>query len=153
MDRDSLARPFEPRVGVSGVPGRCVQVVHLGHTAEPTELRGYSQAQGDQVPVCAIAEGWDMTKRSAPIHAFVARTRGASVMEQPTLDALFDAGCDDAVVGTDVEGDYLDFARTAPTFEEAVHSACAAVESVRGLEVVRIEPYDRPDDRLQPAQR
>ena len=92
-----------------------------------------------------------MTKRSAPVHEFIARTRGVSVMEQPTLDALFEAGCDDAVVGTDAEGDYLDFARTAPTFTEAVTGACTAVESVPGLEVVRVEPYHRPDDRLQRA--
>lgn len=94
-----------------------------------------------------------MTKRTVPVHAFIARTRGVSVMERPTLDALFDAGCDDAVVGTDVEGDYLDFARTAPTFEDAVEGARAAVESVPGLKVVRIEPYNQPDDRLQRAQR
>lgn len=93
-----------------------------------------------------------MTKRSVPVHAFIARTHGVSVMEQPTLDALFEAGCDDAVVGTDVEGDYLDFARTASTFEEAVDTACAAVESVPGLSVVRIEPHDRPDHMLKSAQ-
>lgn len=94
-----------------------------------------------------------MTRRSACVHEFVARTRGVSVMEQPILDALFEAGCDDAVVGTDAEGDYLDFARMAPTFTEAVKWACAAVESVPGLEVVQVEPHDRPDDRLQRALR
>ena len=93
-----------------------------------------------------------MTKRTVPVHAFIARTQGVSVMEQPTLDALFTAGCDDAVVGTDVEGDYLDFARAAPTFEEAVNTARAAVESVPGLRVMRIEPYDRPGNVLESAQ-
>ena len=90
-----------------------------------------------------------MTKRSEPVHEFTTRTRGVSILEQPTLDALFEAGCDDAVVGTDAEGDYLDFARTASTLTEAVEEACAAVESVPGLEVMRVEPYNRPDDRLE----
>ena len=93
-----------------------------------------------------------MTKRSTAVHGFIARTHGVSVMEQPVLDALFDAGCDDAVVGTDPEGDYLDFTRSAPTFDEAVATASAAVESVPGLRVVRIEPYDQPDYMLKSAQ-
>lgn len=129
-----------------------MQNVDLEHPAKSTELRGYSQAQGGEVPVRASARGWDMTKRTVPVHAFIARTQGVSVMEQPTLDALFTAGCDDAVVGTDVEGDYLDFARAAPTFEEAVNTARAAVESVPGLRVMRIEPYDRPGNVLESAQ-
>ena len=38
---------------------------------------------------------------------------------------------------------------TASTLTEAVEEACAAVESVPGLEVMRVEPYNRPDDRLE----
>ena len=86
-----------------------------------------------------------MTTQSATTHAFIARTRGVSVMEQPVLDALFDAGCDDAVVGTDAGGDYLDFTRAADTFEDAVHSACEAIRSVPGLSVARIEGSDHAD--------
>ena len=86
-----------------------------------------------------------MTTQSATSHAFIARTRGVSVMEQPVLDALFDAGCDDAVVGTDADGDYLDFTRTAATFEDAVRTACEAIKSVPGLSVARIEGSDQAD--------
>jgi predicted DNA-binding transcriptional regulator AlpA len=59
-----------------------------------------------------------------------------------TLDALFEAGCDDATFGQ-VDGvGYADFVREAPTFGEAVRSAIEQVESVPGLRVVRVEPDD-----------
>jgi predicted DNA-binding transcriptional regulator AlpA len=59
-----------------------------------------------------------------------------------TLDALFEAGCDDATFGQ-VDGvGYADFIREAPSFAEAVRSAIEQVESVPGLRVVRVEPDD-----------
>lgn len=62
--------------------------------------------------------------------------------DEGTIDALFEAGCDDATFGT-VDGvGYGDFVREATTFAAAVHSAIAGVESVPGLRVVRVEPDD-----------
>jgi hypothetical protein len=62
--------------------------------------------------------------------------------EEATLEALFEAGCDDATLGQ-VDGvGYADFIREAPTFGEAVRSAIEQVESVPGLRVVRLEPDD-----------
>lgn len=59
-----------------------------------------------------------------------------------SIDALFEAGCDDATFGT-VDGvGYGDFVREAPTFAAAVHSAIDRVESVPGLRVLRVEPDD-----------
>ena len=96
-----------------------------------------------------------MTSSSSPVHDFTVRTAGVSVMDEAVFDALFEAGCDDALVGTDPDGDYLDFGRAAPTLEEAVASARAAIESVRGLRVVRVEPYgtrdEAPDDVARTA--
>jgi len=58
------------------------------------------------------------------------------------LDALFEAGCDDATFGY-VDGvPYGDFHRVAPTLVDAIASAISAVESVHGLRVARIEPDD-----------
>lgn len=58
------------------------------------------------------------------------------------LEDLFEAGCDDATFGK-VDGvAYADFDRDARTFAEAVLSALQAVESVRGLRVLRVEPDD-----------
>ena len=80
-----------------------------------------------------------------PVHEFSIRTAGVSVMDDAVFDALFEAGCDDALVGTDPDGDFLDFGRAAPTFEDAVASARAAIESVPGLRVARVEPYGQQD--------
>lgn len=74
-----------------------------------------------------------------PVYDFSIRTVGISVLDEAVLDALFEAGCDDALVGTDPEGDYLDFGRAAPTLDDAIASARAAVESVPGLRVLRVE--------------
>jgi hypothetical protein len=57
-------------------------------------------------------------------------------------DALYEAGCDDALLGS-VDGcAYADFTRDADTFANAVGTAIRAVESVSGLRVVRVEPGD-----------
>lgn len=58
------------------------------------------------------------------------------------LDELFEAGCDDATFGS-VDGvNYAEFERESVTLAAAIGSAIAAVESVPGVQVVRIEPDD-----------
>lgn len=59
-----------------------------------------------------------------------------------TIDALFEAGCDDGTFGTVDQVGYADFVREAPTFGQAVRSAIEQVESVQGLAVLRVEPED-----------
>ena len=59
-----------------------------------------------------------------------------------TIDALFEAGCDDGTFGTVDQVGYADFVREAPTFGQAVRSAIEQVESVPGLAVLRVEPED-----------
>lgn len=58
------------------------------------------------------------------------------------LDALFEAGCDDATFGCVDDVSYRDFHRTAPTLVDAIASAISAVELVHGLRVTRVEPDD-----------
>ncbi|MGH2367187.1 MAG: helix-turn-helix transcriptional regulator [Chloroflexota bacterium] len=59
------------------------------------------------------------------------------------LNALFDAGCDDATFGQRDSLYYADFDRQAPSFAEAVGSAIRNVEAaVPGLHVVRVEPEE-----------
>ena len=72
-----------------------------------------------------------------PTHTFrfVLVTGGADLMEWATLDALYEAGCGDATVGHDT----LEFARKAPTRDEALCSAMRDAESVPGVRVLRIE--------------
>lgn len=84
-------------------------------------------------------------KTSLPKHEFTVRTDGISVMDDAVFDALFEAGCDDALVGTNPDGDYVDFVRAAPTLEDAIASARAAIESVPGLQVLRVELCEERD--------
>ena len=58
------------------------------------------------------------------------------------LEALYDAGCDDATFGERERVPYADFDRTARTFAQAVGRAIRDVERVPGLTAVRIEPDD-----------
>jgi predicted DNA-binding transcriptional regulator AlpA len=58
------------------------------------------------------------------------------------LDALFEAGCDDATFGRIDGVGYADFIRQAPSFGDAVRSAIEAVESAPGVRVLRVEPDD-----------
>jgi hypothetical protein len=58
------------------------------------------------------------------------------------LDALFEAGCDDATIGVGSPGSIaLDFAREAASAEEAVRSAIADVRTaIPGAELVEVGP-------------
>lgn len=85
-------------------------------------------------------------KTSLPKHEFTVRTAGVSVMDDAVFDALFEAGCDDALVGTNPDGDYVDFVRAAPSLADAIASARAAIESVPGLRVRRVELYEAHDE-------
>ena len=56
------------------------------------------------------------------------------------VDALYEAGCDDGLVGTADGVGVIDFTRDADTFLDAVLSAIAEVETVPTLRVVRVAP-------------
>lgn len=67
---------------------------------------------------------------------------GEDVLADHTLDALFEAGCDDATFG-EVDGvPFADFAREAASAAEAIGRAIRQVESVEGVRVLRVEPDD-----------
>lgn len=80
-------------------------------------------------------------KRVSPEHDFTLIVEGV-LDDETTINALFDAGCDDASFGMIDDVGYADFSRGANTFAEAVRSAISDVEAVRGLQIVRIEPDD-----------
>ena len=78
---------------------------------------------------------------SQNVHFFELETDpSVDLMEDATLDALYEAGCDDALVGHH----RLAFARRADTFEQAMMSAKADAESVSGVRVlcVKIDAAD-----------
>jgi len=71
-------------------------------------------------------------------HNFELTISGA--LTDDRLDALVDAGCDDATFSTKGDLTFADFIREAPTMLDAIVSAIAAVESVDGLEVLHVDP-------------
>lgn len=66
---------------------------------------------------------------------------GASELTEELEDAIFEAGCDDALLGIQNGAVFLDFDREAPSFRIALMSAIADVERAGvGLELIRVEP-------------
>jgi hypothetical protein len=64
------------------------------------------------------------------------------VDDDEVLDALFEAGCDDATFGM-VDGvGFGDFRRAAPSFLHATSTAIREVDSVPRLQVARLEAED-----------
>ncbi len=75
------------------------------------------------------------------IHSFTLFLSGADVLNDEQFDALYEAGCDDALFGVRDGAQYGAFDREANSFSEALASAIREVTSaVPGLQVVRIEP-------------
>ena len=74
-------------------------------------------------------------------YTFTLLLQGADPLEH--LDALFEAGCDDAVFGERDGVSFAEFDRVAVNFPEAVGSAIGQIESsVPGLRVIRVEPEE-----------
>ena len=73
-----------------------------------------------------------------PSYEFTLIVEGPDLQTDARIDALYEAGCDDALVGRSHGVQYLDFDREAPSLDDAVLSAIANVESIDGVEVVRI---------------
>ena len=72
-------------------------------------------------------------------YAFTIEVSGIDIGRENYEDALFEAGCDDALVAV-VNGTlFLDFDRDGPSFEDAVKSASRDVE-LAGGKVIRIIP-------------
>ena len=73
------------------------------------------------------------------IHHFTLIVEGPDLQDDDThLDALYDAGCNDGLVGRSEGVQYIDFDREAPDLELAILSAVADVERVDGVTVMRI---------------
>ncbi len=71
-------------------------------------------------------------------HQFTLIVNGPDLQDETVINALFEAGCDDATIGRADGIQYVDFDREAAGFEEAILSAVTDIESIDGVEVVRI---------------
>jgi hypothetical protein len=75
------------------------------------------------------------------IHSFTLFLNGPDVLDDQQFDALYEAGCDDALFGVRDGAQYAAFDRQAHSFSQALASAIHDVTSaVPGLQVVRVEP-------------
>ncbi len=72
-------------------------------------------------------------------HIFTLQISGIDPKRDDYEDALYGAGCDDALIAVVDDAIYLDFDREAATFNEAVESAKRDVERAGG-QVVRVIP-------------
>ena len=73
---------------------------------------------------------------------FTLIVEGQDVARQEVHDALYESGCDDALIGQANGVQYLDFDRRAQSLEDAVASAVRDIEQVPGIEVVRFVDSD-----------
>ena len=71
-------------------------------------------------------------------HHFTLIVDSPDLESDAVLAALFEAGCDDALVGRSDGIQYLDFDRESESTVTAILSAIADVESVPGVEVIRL---------------
>jgi hypothetical protein len=73
------------------------------------------------------------------VFRFTLTIEGADILTDVALDALFEAGCDDATFGVSSGVQTGEFDRKAADFAEAVASAIKAVETaVPGARVVEL---------------
>ena len=63
---------------------------------------------------------------------------GPELQDQPLIDRLFEAGCDDATIGSSDGVQYVDFDREAEALDDAILSAVDDLEKLQGVEVIRI---------------
>ena len=69
-------------------------------------------------------------------HHFTLIVDGPDIQGDAVIDALYEAGCDDALVGRADGVQYVEFDREAVGVLEAVLSAVADVERVDGVKVL-----------------
>jgi hypothetical protein len=72
-------------------------------------------------------------------HTFTLQVSGFDATRDDYEDALYEAGCRDALIAVIDGVIYLDFERDGPSFAQAVGSASDAVEAAGG-KVVRVLP-------------
>ena len=71
-------------------------------------------------------------------HHFTLIVDGPDLQDDTLIDAVFEAGCDDAAIGR-VDGiQFAEFDREAASLEQAILSAVVDLERIDGVEVVRI---------------
>lgn len=86
-------------------------------------------------------------------YQFTLAVGGVDQVSEELENALFDAGCDDALLSSAGGHVYLEFDREAKSLHDAIISAIHAVEgSKKGLKVLRVHPPNAQElDRINAA--
>ena len=71
-----------------------------------------------------------------PTHRFTLIVEGADLQDESVIERLFEAGCDDALVGSADGIQFIEFARDAVSLDVAILSALADVERVSGVRIL-----------------
>lgn len=71
-------------------------------------------------------------------YQFTLIVEGSDLQFDEFAEAVFEAGCDDALIGVSDGIQYIDVDREASSLEEAILSVVADIEQVEGVSVVRI---------------
>ena len=71
-------------------------------------------------------------------HTFTLIVNGPDLQSDERIDDVYEAGCDDALIGRADGIQYADFDREADSFQYAVLTAVAELESISGVNVVRL---------------
>ena len=82
-----------------------------------------------------------MTSNDKTTYTFTLILSGVRELTDEVCDALFEAGCDDALPGMSEGVVFLDFTREGSSIQDAVLSAISAVERAGvGARVIGLEP-------------
>jgi hypothetical protein len=74
-------------------------------------------------------------------YEFTLTLSGVRELTREVLDAFYEAGCDDALIGMRDGVAFADFCREADSYQEALRTAMRDVETV-GAKVECVEPND-----------
>jgi hypothetical protein len=120
----------------------CVHGCKLGVWSTPRQPDTIAKRIREKVKVPSRPGRRNMTMNATTkTHNFTLFVTGQDILDDETMDALFEAGCDDALLGERDGAQYAVFDREADTFSEALASAIHTLRStVPELQVVRIEP-------------
>ena len=82
-------------------------------------------------------------------HTFTLIVEGPDLQSYERIDDVFEAGCDDALVGRADGTQYVNFDREDDTLHDAVNSAISELESIAGITVESTEArrHSRPRGR------
>ena len=121
------------RCGMEGPSGCQISIWSTPATPETTP----SNCAVSSPAVCTRGtSAWEKADMST-FH-FTLIVEGPDLQDGPCIDALFEAGCDDAAIGRSDGIQFADFDREAMTLDRAILSAVDDMEKLEGVEVVRI---------------